>query len=350
MPKRRLWLSTMAPLMAFAWLAGAARAQTSTDKTAHTQHPKSEAKKPAATDQSLSQQMEDLKRQLAELQTAARQNKPPQAEKPVPARGKSKARGGLAKMGMAPGTDSGMAMSMPAGGHQHPGKNGPMAGGGKGAMSGSMPKEKPSGAMAGGMEGEMGSMPKPMEGEMSGSMAKPTQGGMTDSSAPPMEGEMAMPMDKPDGEMGSMEPGMMGMGSMEPPMPVSALPGFPGSSHIYHVGATGFFLDYADNLDLAEDQQRRLSRIREHALMQQDDTQRQIDKAEQELWSLTASDQPDSGQIETKAREIERLRATQRLAFIQSVGEATSVLTNGQRSKVLGGPSKASADSPKMKM
>ena len=30
----------------------------------------------------------------------------------------------------------------------------------------------------------------------------------------------------------------------------SALPGFPGASHLYHVGASGFFLDHADKIGL----------------------------------------------------------------------------------------------------
>ena len=41
------------------------------------------------------------------------------------------------------------------------------------------------------------------------------------------------------------------------------LPGFPGASHLYHVGATGFFLDYSAALKLTTDQQAALKRIKE---------------------------------------------------------------------------------------
>ncbi|MBB5054983.1 hypothetical protein HNQ36_004994 [Afipia massiliensis] len=37
------------------------------------------------------------------------------------------------------------------------------------------------------------------------------------------------------------------------------LPGFPGASHIYHVGATGFYLEYADKLGLSTQQRTSLN-------------------------------------------------------------------------------------------
>jgi len=64
--------------------------------------------------------------------------------------------------------------------------------------------------------------------------------------------------------------------------------------------------------------------------------QRRIDQAEQELWMLTGSDRPDSMTLETKVREIERLKGDQRIAFIRSVGEAARVLTDDQRAALLG--------------
>lgn len=64
--------------------------------------------------------------------------------------------------------------------------------------------------------------------------------------------------------------------------------------------------------------------------------ERRIAQAEQDLWTLTGADQPDAPKVQAKAREIEELRATQRLAFIEAVGEATKLLTAEQRSKLLG--------------
>src|SRR5581483_2029194 len=55
------------------------------------------------------------------------------------------------------------------------------------------------------------------------------------------------------GGMQGMENMMEGMEGMD--MPRSALPGFPGASHLYHIGATGFFLDRTDHIALSTDQQ-----------------------------------------------------------------------------------------------
>jgi Spy/CpxP family protein refolding chaperone len=134
--------------------------------------------------------------------------------------------------------------------------------------------------------------------------------------------------------------GMTGAGKMgQMPMPgmqVSALPGFPGASHIYHVGATGFFLDHPEHITLTTEQQTQLRQIREKALMDQASGQRKIDQGEQELWDLTASDSPDAAKIETKVREVEKLRGDQRLAFIRAVGDAAAALTDEQRKQLTG--------------
>ena len=133
--------------------------------------------------------------------------------------------------------------------------------------------------------------------------------------------------------------GMMGkMGGAAPAsttMP-SGLPGFPGASHLYHVGATGFFLDSPDTIQLTLDQQAALNAIREQSIGNQASAQRQIDQAEQELWMLTSSDQPDTPALEKKIREIENLKGEQRIAFIRSVGEAARVLSDDQRGALLG--------------
>ena len=63
---------------------------------------------------------------------------------------------------------------------------------------------------------------------------------------------------------------------------------------------------------------------------------RGIEGAEQELWTLTASDEPDAAKIEAKVREVEKLRGDQRLGFIRAVGEAAKVLTEEQRKSLLG--------------
>lgn len=177
----------------------------------------------------------------------------------------------------------------------------------------------------GGMEGmdrdQMMTMMQQMM-QMMGGM-KGMEGGKPGMSGMEMMGGKGMQM------MGGMK-SMSGM-----PMP-SALPGFPGASHIYHVGATGFFLDHPEHITLSAEQQAALNRIKEQTLLEQATSERRIEEVEQELWKLTASDQPDAAKIETKVREIEKLRTDQRLAFIRAVGEAAKLLTDEQRMALLG--------------
>jgi hypothetical protein len=128
----------------------------------------------------------------------------------------------------------------------------------------------------------------------------------------------AQPMPPGKQQHSSAKAGEMGAAA---PMP-SDLPGFPGAAHIYHVGATGFFLDYSAALKLTADQQAALKRIKEESMGDLAAAQRRIDQAEQELWMITDSDRPDSMTLEMKVRDIEKLKGDQRIAFIRSVGEA----------------------------
>lgn len=116
----------------------------------------------------------------------------------------------------------------------------------------------------------------------------------------------------------------------------SELPGFPGASHIYHIGGTGFFLDHSDMISLTPEQQTALNQTKEKALSNEATSERKIDQAEQELWFLTSSDKPDIESIESKIKEIEVLKGDQRISFIRSVGEAAKVLTPDQRAVLLG--------------
>ena len=116
----------------------------------------------------------------------------------------------------------------------------------------------------------------------------------------------------------------------------SQLPGFLGASHIYHMGATGFFLDHPDMISLTPEQQIILAQIKEAALLNQATSARKVEQAEQELWLLTSSEYPEIVRIEAKTKEIEILRTEKRLTFIRAVGESAKVLTPGQRSILLG--------------
>lgn len=181
--------------------------------------------------------------------------------------------------------------------------------------------------------GGMGMMAGMMGGEMGGTgmgSTRPMPGGGSSGMDQGMMGMMGMP---PDASMGGMA------------MP-TALPGFPGASHLYHIGSSGFFLDHGQHITLTTDQQTALNQVKERALLARADSQRKIDAAEQELWTLTASDQPDAAKIEAKVQEIEKLRGDQRLAFIRSVGDAAKLLTDEQRKSLLGQLPPQSQSSP----
>ncbi len=182
-------------------------------------------------------------------------------------------------------------------------------------------------AMGGNMAAKPMATDKPM---MDGDKGMGAMGGGKMSGGMPMPMPMPM-MDKMMGMMG-MPPGV-GANAMPAP---TALPGFPGASHLYHIGSTGFFLDHAQHITLSVEQQTSLNVTKEKALLDKASGQRAIDAAEQDLWTLTASDRPDAASIEAKVHEIEKLRADQRLAFIRAVGTAATLLTDPQRQSLLG--------------
>lgn len=132
---------------------------------------------------------------------------------------------------------------------------------------------------------------------------------------------------------GAMKPGG-GMAGMSGPS--SAMPGQPGGSHLYHIGSTGFFLNHPQHITLTQDQRITLNRLKEKAMLARASTQRRIDQAEQELYMLTGADQPDTSKIQAAVTEIEKLRADERMKFIQAVGEATNVLTHEQHLALMG--------------
>ncbi len=154
-----------------------------------------------------------------------------------------------------------------------------------------------------------------------------------------MAGMMSM-MNSMMGGMGGGAP-MGQAASMGPSSFFSELPGFPGASHLYHIGSTNFFLDHPQHITLSLEQQSRLGEIRMRALLERSDFNRKIQEAEEQVWLLTASDQPNSVNIEAKVRESEKLQGDFRLAFIKHVGEAAMLLSIEQRNALLGQVSSA---------
>lgn len=196
-----------------------------------------------------------------------------------------------------------------------------------------------------GMMKKMDKMPKKGgmgDKKMKGNM--PSDGPMPDPDSPDsMQDPMATPSSSD--MMGRMR-GSMRARSMSNMAPTASLPGFPGASHLYHVGATGFFLDHPEHITLSTVQQTALNRIKVKTSLDRTTFDRRIEDAEQELWTLTAADAPDAAKIDAKVRAIETLRGDQRLAFIRAVGEAGKVLTADQQNALLGTKPTAVSEPP----
>jgi hypothetical protein len=208
----------------------------------------------------------------------------------------------------------------------------PAGGGGMAGMSG-MSGGKSGGMGMDGMMGMGGMKGGGMGGMMMDNMMMGNMGGMQGGGMSGMGGSGGgMMMD----DMNMMGMGPMGGSKGMKMKMTAALPGFPGASHIYHIGATDFFLDHPEHITLTNDQQVKLNAIKQKAVTDKANAQRKIDEAEQQLWELTAADQPDATKIDTKVRDIEKLRGDQRMGFIRSVGEAAQVLTDDQRKSLLG--------------
>lgn len=196
----------------------------------------------------------------------------------------------------------------------------------KPAMKADMPMQK-DGMKMGGMKDMKEMKMKPMSGGDKSSMG---MGGMKKDG-------MGMGSDASDGmKMMGMMKGKKMMGGSQSATAQSALPGFPGASHIYHIGAASFFLDHDEHIKLTTDQRTALNQINQKSELAQNTADRKVEEAEQQLWELTASDKPDATKIEKKVREIESLRGDRRLGFIRSVGEAAKVLTDDQRKTLVG--------------
>lgn len=204
---------------------------------------------------------------------------------------------------------------------------------GHSSHSGHSDKMKMGGTQGGSMQG-MGMMNRGMMGQvgmMPGMSSMQSSPGMADMRKDAMSGSNGMGMMEGDGM--SMMGRMKRMSSMQM---TSALPGFPGASHIYHIGSTNFFLDHPQHIMLSQEQQTKLNQIKEQTLLGQATIDRWIDAGEQELWVLTSADAPDAAKIEAKVREIEKLSADKRIAFIRAVGQAAKILTDEQRKILIG--------------
>lgn len=261
---------------------------------ASAQPPMGPMAQPASTDsqnRELADQVTELRAQVARLQSAVQQ-------------------AGSGKKAIA---KPGMKMSaMPAKGMGMMGEMGGMPPAGNPTMAPAMSMGDDKDEMSGMPMGGNTKMPTAPAAAMGMCCGKGASGG---------NGNIAMPV--PAGEMAMSSPS-------------SAMPGQPGASHLYHIGSNGFFLNHSQHITLTPDQKMSLNRMKERAMLDRSSEQRRIDQGEQELYSLTGSEQPDNGKIQGKITEIEKLRAEQRMNFIRSVEGASNVLSADQRTALLG--------------
>ena len=295
-----------------------------------------------AGDPALTQQLAELQAKVIQLQASLAKGASPAAAAAMPGMPAATPPAAPAPappmaMGMGKMKPSGMP-KMKAGAAPAP----PMAGMG---MMGMMDKMM---GMMDKMMGMGGGAAMPPAAPMAGAPAMAMDMDMDDKmEMPPMGGAGAMlpaapaPAMSAGMGMAAMEmAGMMGMSPMAGGSPAamaqSTLPGFPGASHLYHIGATGFFLDHPQHIALTLEQQAGLNQAKQQAEFAKSTADRAADQVEQELWMLTAADLPDAAKIEAKIRENEKIRSDERLAFIRAVGEASKLLTDDQRKSLTG--------------
>jgi Spy/CpxP family protein refolding chaperone len=137
-----------------------------------------------------------------------------------------------------------------------------------------------------------------------------------------------------------MSAGRMRRGQMAVVIAHAAVPGIPGASHLYHIGAKGFFLNHAERLDLSDEQKQELNKIRERAVLDRAKRRAEIKSMELDVWQLTGLDKPNMSDIEAKIRSLEKARSDTRLNYLREVERAVNVLTEQQRRLLLMGDGK----------
>jgi Spy/CpxP family protein refolding chaperone len=93
-------------------------------------------------------------------------------------------------------------------------------------------------------------------------------------------------------------------------------------------------LSHRDKLGLSADQVRQLERLRSDYEKESIRKDADLRIAEMDLQTLLDSPAVDMGKVESKVREIEKLRADLRLARIRAVEKGKEQLTSEQRQKL----------------
>ena len=95
-----------------------------------------------------------------------------------------------------------------------------------------------------------------------------------------------------------------------------------------------YMLSHRQELKLTAEQVKKLEDLRNDFERSARKSQDDLRAAEKNLEELTRSDSVDLKQAETKVREVERLRADQRIARIRAVEQGKSILSQEQRERL----------------
>ncbi len=114
----------------------------------------------------------------------------------------------------------------------------------------------------------------------------------------------------------------------------TSLPGYVNVPHLYHIGESEFFLDHSAHLGLTQNQIDQLKDIESQWQSQKNTIITERDSHEQRLWEFTAMGKPDYKVIQETVMAIESINSKLRLTFIKQIGQAVTVLTVQQVSKL----------------
>lgn len=100
--------------------------------------------------------------------------------------------------------------------------------------------------------------------------------------------------------------------------------------HLFHIGESGFFLDYSEQLNLNNQQKVALSEIKQSWLAERERLIAQRKRFEQMLWQQTGNPNPNLLKISETVQKIAQANASLRLKFIVQVSDASRVLEGAQ--------------------
>ena len=110
----------------------------------------------------------------------------------------------------------------------------------------------------------------------------------------------------------------------------------PRASHLLHLGVASFYLDFHTRLSIDAEQAQELGRLRDKATRAWARDDEELGRLELQLWEATGALQPDLARVDALVREVEAVRARQRIEYIRAVAVAASKLREDQQRALVG--------------